>query len=167
MRNRLQLSFVTLLAASALVFAAPRLQAQVPSRHGQPKTPFSAADLAKVRWLEGTWEATAPGETTIYQRYHFVDDSTVQITYYRDPALAQETGNGRLYLTVGRVYHTFGPSRWAATHVDSDGLYFVPQTTARNSFAWEYKSPDSWTSTMRAGVGGHEHVTVYQMRRIK
>jgi hypothetical protein len=155
-----------LLAIAAVVLASP-LHAQVPSRHGQPKQAFGVADFAKLKWLEGVWEATSPDEPTLYQRYRFVDDSTIAITYYRDPSLTQETGNGKLYLTVGRVYHTFGPSRWAATRVDSAGLYFVPQVTARNSFSWEYNTPDTWTSTMRSGIGGHDRVTVYHMKRVK
>ena len=166
MRNRIGFSLIVA-AAVALAMPLTAAHAQVPSRHGQPKTPFSTGDLAKVHWLEGVWEATSPGEATLYQRFHFTNDSTVDITYYRDPTLSQETGTGKLYLTVGRIYHTFGPSRWAATHVDTDGLFFVPQVTARNSFAWEYNSPDTWTSTMRSGIGGHDRVTVYHMKRVK
>ena len=39
------------------------------SQRGQPKTPFGAADLGKLRWVEGTWRATAANEATHYERY--------------------------------------------------------------------------------------------------
>ena len=136
------------------------------SEFGQPKEAISAADFAKLRWLEGAWQATAPGQRTFYERCHFTSDSTIDLSYYSDAALTHETANGRVYLTVGRVYHTFGPNRWGATHVGTDGVFFIPQVNARNTFAWEFKSHDVWTATMRLSVTGHEQVIVYQMQRL-
>ena len=137
------------------------------SQRGQPKTPFGPKDFDKLRWLEGTWKATAPGEKTYYERFRFTNDSTIDITYYSDPSFATETGNGRVYLSVGRVYHTFGPGRWGATSVDSSGIYFVPQVNAQNSYSWAFQSPNSWTQTMRSGFSGRERVTIYTLERIK
>src|SRR3954462_9880502 len=73
------------------------------SQRGQPKTPFAIGDIGKLRWLEGTWKATAPGEREFFERYRFVNDSTIEITYYGDSTFSRETGNGRVYLSVGRV----------------------------------------------------------------
>jgi len=136
------------------------------SQRGQPKTPFGITDLGKLHWLEGTWEGTSPGERTFYERIHFSSDSTVDIEYYMDPALSRQTGSGRVYLSVGRIFHTFGPARWGASHVDENSIYFVPQVSANNTFAWTFQSPDAWTATMRSGFSGQERVTVYQMKRI-
>ena len=157
------LRFALLAAALALIPAAAQAQR---SQRGQPKTPFSAADFGKLRWLEGAWVGTAAGADTVYARYHFSSDSTVDITYYRNRAMSQPSGNGRIYLTVGRVYQTFGPGRWGATHVGSDGVYFIPQVNAHNTFSWTYESPDSWTATTRTGLSGRDRVTVYHMARI-
>jgi hypothetical protein len=134
-------------------------------RSGAPRTAFGTPDLAKVKWLQGSWVGTAPGEAPIYQRFEFVNDSTVEITYFRDSAFGQQSGTGRLYLSVGRIYHTFGANRWVATQVDNKGVYLIPQTNARANFSWAYVSPDAWTFTMRTGVGGRQHVTVYDMKR--
>lgn len=164
MTHSIRTLMVALTAALLIPAAAARAQA---SQRGQPTTPFAAADLAKLRWLEGTWEATSPGEPSIYERYHFANDSLIEITYYGDRGMSRETGNGRVYLSVGRVYHTFGPGRWGATHVDNDGVYFVPQVNARNTFAWTRQSAEEWTSTLRSGVSGHDRVTVYQMKRLQ
>jgi len=136
------------------------------SQRGQPKTPFGTADFARLRRLEGSWVGTAPGESNLYERFRYANDSTIEITYYRDSTFSQESGTGRVYLTVGRVYHTFGPGRWGASHVDSAGVFFVPQVNAHNTFAWSFDSPDAWTATARGGMGGHERVTVYHMRRV-
>src|SRR5689334_19281725 len=163
-------SLIRMAVLSAVVMAAPILTASVSaqtSQRGQPKTPFGPKDFGKLRWMEGTWRATAPGEKTYYERYRFVNDSTIEITYYADSTFTKETGNGRVYLSVGRVYHTFGPGRWGATSVDSSGVYFVPQVNAQNSFAWSFQSPNSWTATMRSGFSGRERVTIYTLDRVK
>ena len=159
LRFALFASFATALAI------VPATHAQR-SQRGQPRTPFSASDFAKLHWLEGAWIGTAAGADTVYARYHFSSDSTVDITYYRDRAMSRPSANGRIYLTVGRVYQTFGPGRWGATHVGSDGVYFIPQVNAHNTFAWAYESPDAWTATTRTGVSGRDRVTVYHMARI-
>lgn len=154
-------------AVVALAATAPVVARAQSSQRGQPKTPFSAADFAKLHWLEGTWSGTAPDESPIYARFHFASDSTLEIAYYRDESFAQPGGTGRVYLTVGRIFHTFGPGRWGASNVDSSGVFFVPQLSTHSSLAWAYQSPDSWTMTQRSGLGGHERVTVYQMRRVR
>jgi len=158
----------------ALIVAAIAVAAGAPisvasgqsSQRGQPTTPFGLGDLGKLRWMEGTWKATASGEQTFYERYKFLNDSTIEITYYNDSTFSRATGNGRVYLSVGRIYHTFGPGRWGATTVDSAGVYFVPQTNAQNTFAWSRKSGDAWTATLRTGYSGRERVTVYEMQRV-
>lgn len=153
------------LAAGAGVVVATVAGAQ--SQRGQPTTPFQASDFAKLHWLEGTWRGTSPGQSTVFERYRFVNDSTIEITYFADSTLARETGTGRVYLTVGRIYHTFGPGRWGATRLDQSGVYFIPQVNARNTFAWAYGSPDTWTATLRSGASGRETVTVYEMKRVR
>jgi hypothetical protein len=142
------------------------LAAPAQSQRGQPRTAFATSDFGKLRWLEGTWRGTAPGHEPFYERYHFVNDSTAEITYYNDASLSRPTGEGRVYLTVGRIYHTFGPGRWGATHVDSSGVFFIPQVNAHNTFAWHQDSPNSWTATLRTGLSGHARVTVYTMTRV-
>jgi len=164
MRISIRTLVIAAIAAAALTTARD-VRAQE-SQKGQPKTPFGADDFRKLRWMAGTWKATAPGEQTHYERYKFANDSTIEITYYSDSSLARESGSGRVYLSVGRIYHTFGPGRWGATSIDANGVYFVPQDNARNTFAWNHSSPDAWTATIRTGYSGRERVTVYQLERV-
>lgn len=152
------------LAASCVAAPAVIAQAQT-SQRGQPRTPFGTSDFAHLRWLEGSWIGSAPGESPLYERVHFTSDSTAEITFYRDSQFTQSAGTGRLYLTVGRVFHTYGSGRWGAAHLDSTGVFFVPQVNAHDTFEWTYRSPDAWTATHRSGMAGHERVSIYQMRR--
>lgn len=158
MRRVTRMLIVVIVAGSAMPHLAE-------AQRGQPRTAFAVSDFAKLRFVEGTWTGTAPGERTYYERCRFADDTTVEITYYADSTFTHETGTGRLYLSVGRIFHTMGPQRWGATHVDDDGVYFVPQSNAQNTFAWSRDSKDEWTATLRSGFGGHDRVTVYKMRR--
>lgn len=137
------------------------------SQKGQPKTPFGPKDFGKLRWMEGTWKATSPTEKTYYERYRFTNDSTIDITFYSDSTFSKETGTGKVYLSVGRVYYSFGPGRWGATTVDSSGMYLVPQVNAQNSYAWAFESPNLWTQTLRTGFSGRERVIVYTLGRIR
>ncbi|HEY9230082.1 MAG TPA: hypothetical protein VIP11_25745 [Gemmatimonadaceae bacterium] len=152
-------------AAILAVLVTERAGAQ--ADRGQPRAAFGPTDFRKLRWLEGTWQGTSPGQQNVYERYRFVNDTTIEITYFGDAALSRETGTGRVYLTIGRIYHTFGPGRWGATRIDGSGAYFVPQVNARNSFDWAKEDADSWTSTLRSSATGHETVTVYHMRRLR
>jgi hypothetical protein len=166
MMPRLSRALLVSVAIVASASQAALAQSVSSSQRGQPKTPFAVTDFAKLRWLEGTWSATATDETPFFARYHFANDSTMDITYFRDSTLTQESATGRVYLTVGRVYHTFGSGRWGATNVDSSGAFFIPQVNAHNTFAWTFQSPNAWTLTQRTGLSGHERVTVYHMRRM-
>src|SRR5262245_53410083 len=151
-------------AAAVTVLAMRSAHAQASQNSG---TPFGVSDFAKLRWLEGTWRGTSPGESNVFERYHFVNDSTIEITYYSDSTLERPSGSGRVYLTVGRIYHTFGPGRWGASRIDKSSVYFVPQVNARNTFSWANQGPNAWTATRRSGASGREMVTVYQMRRLR
>lgn len=136
------------------------------NQRGQPKTPFSTADFAKLHWLEGTWSGTSEGESPMFERIRFSSDSTIDITYFADSPTGRETGTARVNLSVGRVYFLLGPGRWGATKVETSGVYFVPQVNAHNTFNWQFQSPNAWTSTSRTGMGGKDRVTVYQMTRV-
>jgi hypothetical protein len=151
------------LALIALAFALPASAQKVIL----PVTRFGTADVAHLKWLEGSWQGDAPGAPTIYERYHFVNDSTIEITYFGDSAFGRETGSGRVYVSVGRVFQTSGPARWGATHVGADGAAWLPQQNAPYAVTWTYQSPNAWTATQRASGTGVERTTVYQMRRVR
>lgn len=151
--------------ATALLLVALSTAANAQGR-GFPAS-FGAADLARLRVLEGVWVGSAPGQSPLYQVYRFANDSTVEITYYRDSAMSRAMGTGRIYLAGGRIYHTYGSRRWGAMRLDDAGVFFAPDGNARSTFAWAFTNRDTWTSTLRSGSSGRETVTVYSMRRIR
>jgi hypothetical protein len=150
--------------AMGLAFSAP---AAAQSQRALPRARFGTTDLPKLRWLEGRWRGSGPGEAPFYEGYHFANDSTLEITYYADSSFGRATGTGRVYLSVGRIYHTTGAGQWGATKVDETGAYFIPERNANNTFNWNYESADAWTSIVRSSATGQERVRVYSMRRIR
>ena len=156
-----------MLIGIALAASSVRAASAQVSTRGQPKTPFAVADFAKLRWLEGAWAGTSDSSRAFFERLHFADDTTIDITYYTDAAFSHEVGTGRIYLSVGRVFHTMGPDRWGATYIDQNGVHFVPQVNTQSSLSWSKQSNDEWTVTMRSGFVGRDRLTIYRMRRVR
>jgi hypothetical protein len=148
---------IALLATSHVALAQP----------GLPASRFGAGDLKKLHWIEGRWRGASQGQSPIYEQYRFVNDSMLEITYFADSAFTNSSGGGRVYLTVGRVYHATGPSLWGASRIDESGVFFVPQRNANNSVSWMVRGPDMWIATLRSSATGQEQVTIYEMRRVK
>jgi hypothetical protein len=151
-------------AAALTVFVVAPAMAQ--SQRILPRAHFGTTDLPKLRWLEGRWVGTGPGEPPFYEVYHFVNDSTLEISYYGDAEFSRRTGTGRVYLSVGRIYHTMGAGQWGATKIDEKGAYFIPERNATNTFNWTYESADSWTAVLRSSATGQERVRIYSMKRV-
>ena len=149
------------------VFALVATSRLALAQRGWPTSPFQVSDFKKLHWIEGRWRGSAPGQASFYEQYRFVNDSTLEIIYYGDSSFTSSSGRGRVYLTVGRIYHATGPSLWGASRLDTAGVFFIPQKNASNSVSWSFHSPDQWTATLRSSATGHEQVTIYQMQRIK
>jgi len=163
-KNRLT---VALVRVAVGVLATVLVSNVALAQRGLPRTRFNSSDLKKLHWIEGRWRGDAPGQAPFFEQYRFVNDSTLEIAYFSDSSFANSSGRGRVYLSVGRVYHVSGTGQWGASHIDDSGAFFVPERNASNSVSWEVKSPDLWTATLRSSATGQEQVTIYQMHRIK
>jgi hypothetical protein len=157
--------------AMGWLFAVVLVAAATPAlaQRGIPPTPFGTADLDKLRWIEGYWRGTATGDGAppVYERLHFANDSTIEITYYADSTFTRATGEGRVFASVGRVFQTSGGAVWGAAHVGKDGAYFIPQKNVSDTFAWTYESPTTWKTVQRTSATGQERVKTYEMVRIR
>ena len=151
------LGVIGLIAAGNAALAQP----------GLPPGRFGTSDIRKLQWIEGRWRGSAEGQRPFYEAYRAVNDSTIEITYYADSTFTRTTGGGRVYLSVGRVFHTAGPGVWGASRIDDQGVYFVPERNARNTLSWARRGPDTWIATLRSSATGQEQVTIYEMHRIR
>jgi hypothetical protein len=128
---------------------------------------FTAAQFAGLRWLEGTWRGRLPDGGAFYERYRFVDDSTIAMQAFADSTLTGTSDSARIALRDGTIANEGGAARWAATRLDAAGVTFTPVEGATNSFTWTVERADRWTATLTwTDHAGQAHVVTYPMERI-
>ena len=130
----------------------------VPSSTPGPASPtqtakrFSPAELAKLRWIEGSWRGTGDVETPFYERYHFENDSTLVVDSFADEKFSKISETSRFELKDGQFGNVGEGARWAATAIDDYSISFEPTAKAQNSFRWEHASaspqPNEWKAVL-------------------
>ena len=125
---------------------------------------FSAADLAKLRWIEGTWRGSGADQPPFFERYRFENDSTLSVDTFPDEKLDKIEDTTRFELKDGR----FGNPSYEASAIDDNGIDFEPIGKAKNSFRWERVSANSWKATLKWPADGNKPARerVYNMERI-
>jgi hypothetical protein len=135
------------------------------SQLGEPRRDFRVTDFARIRWLEGTWKGSGGGYDAFYERYHFVNDSTIEMQSFTDGTLRTVSERNTIAIRNGRIYDESanGRTRYEAAKVTNAGIDFVPVRGATTSFQFTRMSKDRWTATIRPANGKKK--TVYEMRR--
>jgi hypothetical protein len=130
--------------------------------------PISAADLKKLRWIEGSWRGTGDVEKPFYERYRFENDSTLVVESFDDEKLGKVTDVTRFELKDGTFGNASETSRWAATDLRDDSVTFEPVKGARNSFRWQRESANVWKATLNWPALGDKPARqrVYLMERL-
>lgn len=154
---RLLLTSLLLLMVAACAYNSPDAQT-----NATPSNKFSTADVAKLRWLEGTWRGSGVDQAPFYERYRFENDSTLVIDNFADEKLDKVEDSSRYELKDGR----FASSNYAASSIDDRSVEFVPIAKAKNSFRWERVSDNSWKATLKWPGEGKPQERIYNMERI-
>lgn len=130
--------------------------------------PITAAELQKLKWIEGTWRGTGDIDKPFYERYRFENDSTLLIESFDDEKLEKVSDVSRYELRDGQFGNT-GEVRWVATKFDDKSITFSPVAKARNTFIWQSESKDLWKATLSwpASDKGPEKQRIYNMARMK
>ncbi len=119
---------------------------------------FATSDLAKLRWIEGSWRGTGVGQAPFYERYHFENDSTLVVESFDNDKFDKVSDVSRFELKDGR----FGEgNRSAATEIDNDFVIFYSLKKGGNAFRWKREAKDLWQATVDWPVGNR----VYRMER--
>jgi hypothetical protein len=164
------------MTAAALFNSAARAGGQTPGAANQEKAKpsaegkparISAAELAKLRWIEGAWRGTGDVEKPFYERYRFENDSTLAVESFPDETLSKVDDVTRFELKDGQFGNGGEGSRWAASELTDNSITFVPIKGARNSFQWRKGSDGTWTATLEwpAVEGKPARRRVYKMER--
>jgi len=169
--------------------AAPANSAPAPasstpaSAESSPKGKFTTADLAKLKWLEGTWKGTG-GDKPFFERYRFENDSTLVVETFADDSLAKIVDTSRFELKNGEFGHDMGVRRAVASSITENAVQFVPAPSHtrplangstplpqpgndqnQNSFRFERSGDGTWNAILQwpARNGKLESSKVYKM----
>lgn len=138
------------------------------SRDAQTNPPvatnFTTADIAKLKWLEGTWRGSGVDQAPFFERYRFENESTLAVDTFPDEKLDRVEDTSRFELKDGK----FGNGSYAASAIDNNSVNFEP-ITANNSFRWERVSENAWKATLKTRARGDKPATerIYNMERIQ
>ena len=144
----------TLSLLATLAFAAPAAaQAPVPGT-------FTLAQFEALRFIEGDWKGSGYAPGPFYERYSFVDDSTMEMSAW-DSTFTRQEGETNVYMfRGGRIFSQGGKA--AVIRIDSLGYHFSSLGARPHPWVFRRVSADRWTATL--GAAGK---TVYTMDRVR
>ena len=128
---------------------------------------INPADLAKLRWIEGTWRGTGDVKTPFYERYRFENESTLLVESFDDEKVNKVTDVTRFELKDGQFGNPGEGSRWVATELSKGSVTFEPVIRARNTFRWQKESENVWKAILDwpATESAPARQKVYKMER--
>jgi hypothetical protein len=118
---------------------------QVDTRQ-KPKTSFTAADVAKLKWIAGDWRGM-DGDKPFYERYRF-EGTTMIVETYADETFSNAPEVSRFELKNGEFGSSEGERRSAASSITDDSVQFVPVSGGGNSFRFERQPAGKWRAVL-------------------
>ena len=132
----------------------------------QPKT-ITAADLTKLRWIEGSWRGTGDIDKPFYERYKFENDTTLLVEELEDEKFDKVRDASRFELKDGHFGKFGADAGSVAIALDDNSITFAPTGKARNSFRFQRESADSWKAILNwKDADGTPKERVYKMERM-
>jgi hypothetical protein len=128
---------------------------------------LTAADLQKLRWIEGTWRGTGDADKHFFERYRFENATTLAVDSFDNEKLEKVTDTTLFELKDGEFGGGSEGSHWAASALDDKSVTFLPITKARNTFRWESVGKDEWKAVLNwpATADKPARERVYKMER--
>jgi hypothetical protein len=126
---------------------------------------YSVQDFARLRWLEGSWRGQLPDRSYFYERYRFLNDSTISMYGFPDSTFARATDSAMITLRGGTITDVGASAHWVATRLDSSVVEFTPVQPTSAPFSWARESANRWTATLRSRNPAQSQTTVYRMER--
>ena len=133
----------------------------------QPKT-ITAADLKKLRWIEGSWRGTGDIDKPFYERYKFENDTTLLVETIANEKFDKVTEVTRFELKDGFFGTSTGQAGSVAIALDDNSITFAPTGKSRNSFRFQRESADTWKAILTwKEADGTPKERVYKMDRVQ
>ncbi|HWN10580.1 MAG TPA: hypothetical protein VNO50_15170 [Pyrinomonadaceae bacterium] len=153
-KAHLRLIVIAFAASGFLITAcAQNPTATPPPSSATPSKPIlkniTPADLAKLRWIEGSWRGTGDIDKPFYERYKFENDTTLAVESFEDEQFSKATDVSRFELKDGEFGSTDPDGRRsAASAIDANSVTFEPVVKSRNTFRFERESDNSWKAIL-------------------
>lgn len=126
---------------------------------------ITPADLAKLRWIEGSWRGTGGDVPPFYERYKFENDSTLVVESLADETLSKVNEVSRFELKDGHFGSSDGDSSSVATALDDRSISFAPVGKG-NYFRFQRESDSSWKAVLNwTDKTGAAKERIYVMER--
>jgi hypothetical protein len=142
--------------------------AENPQPQSTPSRSFTAADIAKLKWLEGTWKGM-DGDKPFYERYRFEGDSKMIVEGLAEGTLAV-TETTLYELKDGEFGHTDEKgNRAAASSITADDVQFVPVNRSGNSYRFERQPDGTWRAVLEWPANNNKSAgqKIYKMELFK
>ena len=121
-------------------------QGAEPRPQPTPSNKFTPADIAKLKWIEGTWRGM-DGNTPFYERYK-IDGTTMIVEGLKEDG-SPDGEPGRFELKNGEFGKGDGEKRSAASEITDSYIQFVPAVAGKgNNFRFERQSDGSWIALL-------------------
>lgn len=118
-----------------------------PAPQATPSKSITAADIAKLKWIEGTWRGM-DGEKPFFERYRIENDTAMVVETLTDATLAKVEDTSRFELKDGEFGNTVGDRRSAASSITADSVQFVPAVGGGNNFRFERQAGGTWRAVL-------------------
>jgi len=149
MRNQtlvLAIIGVSFIAAGCLNAKVANIDTQPPVAQSTPSKTFTPADVAKLKWIEGTWRGM-DGDKPFYERYKIEETAMVVESLKADGSVDGEPG--RFELKDGEFGKGVGDQRSAASEITADHIQFFPAAPGKlNNFRFERQSNNTWRAVL-------------------
>ena len=126
-----------------------------------PRTNVKVADFQKLRFLEGDWVGRGGSYAAFYERYRFVNDSTIEQQTFSDETMKTVTDRSTISLRGGRIIHAGEGSRYDAVMLDGTGVTFAPAKAGGNTFTFKRAARGAWLAILKSPAGKR---TIYEMK---
>ena len=130
--------------------------------------PVTVDQFRSLAWLEGRWRGTLADTAPFFERYSFLDDSTIGTWNYADSLGSPVSDSGWIRLRGGNVTSGDSARGYVLTALDSASAHFKPRGAAVNAFTWRRTGDSSWTATLTwRDASGQAQERVYVMRLLR
>jgi hypothetical protein len=130
-----------------------------------------AQSVARLAWIQGAWVGHG-AEQPFFECYRIVGDSSIYVMTFKDSLFTTVEDTTRFVVRNGQLDNWDAPARWAASEIGQRSVAFRPIAAARNTFTWQFETPDSrtahlsWPARGNAGCASTRLAGASQLTRV-